>query len=266
MENTDIKIKNIKLLDNIRQRDPKENVSELMESIKQDGLMQPIGVKENSSSYTLIWGFRRLNACKKLGWKTIPATIYKGSNEVMNEEEFLILNTTENVQRANINAVELGRICEYLFKTMTHSEIAAKLSISIGRVKNCLEAWRNVPEQMRDKIKIFQAGGENREGMLSNVVTTALLRIRTSSENERLRLFEWARKNEKSAPEVHELGRLMNSGMSLDEAIAELGLWEPHAFKTITRKSEFEKYRAKYNSIDAMFKDALRSKFPGLVK
>ena len=65
----DIEIKKIKQLENIRLRIEEEDVHTLMSSIKQDGLLEPIGVAITSGSkdeYLIVYGNRRLEACRKL--------------------------------------------------------------------------------------------------------------------------------------------------------------------------------------------------------
>ena len=69
MKIQEIPIKEIKILDNIRQIIKEQEMPYLMQSIKENGLLQPIGVKADKVGYTLIWGFRRLMAYKKLAQK-----------------------------------------------------------------------------------------------------------------------------------------------------------------------------------------------------
>jgi len=52
------------------------SVAPLMDSIKEQGLLQPVGLRKNDDNkkqYTRIFGLRRITACKELGWKAIPA-------------------------------------------------------------------------------------------------------------------------------------------------------------------------------------------------
>lgn len=261
MEYNDIKISSIKIIENIRQRPSQDSVNELMQSIKQDGLMQPIGVQLKDSEYILIWGFRRLEACKKLGWKTIPTNIIK---EDMSEDEFLIMNANENVQRHNITVSELGRICDHLGSTMTASEIAAKLSISTSRVKGALDVWKNVPKALRDKIKVFQAGEKEAQGMLGLASATTILRMRGITQAQRDRIFEWARRHEVTSPEICTLGHLIKNGMSVEASMLELENWKPITMKIIVNKEVYEQSKADYISNVNMFNDAINNKFPGL--
>lgn len=77
---------------------------ELAESIKLQGLIQPITVRRvNSHSYQLISGERRLRASKRAGLNTIPAYI-----RTANDQQMLEMALIENIQRENLNAMEVA--------------------------------------------------------------------------------------------------------------------------------------------------------------
>lgn len=60
-----------------RQRDTEKNLDALIASIEKIGLVQPISVYPVAyKKYRLLFGLRRLLACKKLGWREIPAAIH----------------------------------------------------------------------------------------------------------------------------------------------------------------------------------------------
>jgi ParB family chromosome partitioning protein len=69
-------------------------VKELAESIRANGLLQPIMVKPKGDGYELVFGLHRLEACRKLGWKKIPALV----KDISSEEAFLT-GLIENLQR-----------------------------------------------------------------------------------------------------------------------------------------------------------------------
>lgn len=51
------------------------DIETLAKSIREIGLLNPITVREDGSSYRLLAGFRRLKACKSLGWEKIPSQV-----------------------------------------------------------------------------------------------------------------------------------------------------------------------------------------------
>lgn len=93
-----VRIEDIKIKKRIR----KENtdIDSLADSMRVYGLLNPIVL---DTDYTLIAGFRRLQAAKELGWTTIPATIV----DVKNKIERMELELEENVQRSDFTQEEL---------------------------------------------------------------------------------------------------------------------------------------------------------------
>ncbi len=78
-------------------------LNELAESIKVQGLIQPITVRKNGSTYQLISGERRLRASKLAGLTQIPAYIRSADDQQMLEMALI-----ENIQRENLNAIEVA--------------------------------------------------------------------------------------------------------------------------------------------------------------
>jgi ParB/RepB/Spo0J family partition protein len=153
----EVPINKVKSIENVRTEINDSEIAELMQSIKQHGLLEPIGVWLGNDEYIISYGHRRLNACKKLGWKTITAKVLGE----MNEEDMLILNATENLHRKDVNVHEIGRIFFLLReKGLSESEIAVRMSVPISRVKRTLAVFKYVPEEHRKDIVFL----ENRTG------------------------------------------------------------------------------------------------------
>ena len=97
---------------------------ELGESIKNDGLLQPIVVSEDIDGYVLIAGERRLRASKLVKLKTIRAILLNTDNQKM--RQFALI---ENIQRDELNAVELAEAYSELIKMyeITQEELASKI-------------------------------------------------------------------------------------------------------------------------------------------
>ena len=107
MKVKEIEVSKIESVENIRSKIDLD-VSELMSSIKSYGLLQPIGLFGTGvSGYVIVWGNRRLTACKKLGWKTIPGVIL--DSEELSENDFILHHIVENEQRIPLSPFELGR-------------------------------------------------------------------------------------------------------------------------------------------------------------
>lgn len=109
------------------------NINELVQSIKNYGVLQPIGVRIiNKKIYELIFGERRLIACKMAGFESIPAIVTK-----ISDREAATLTLTENMQRKNINYIEIAEALSILKDGFGYSEyeISHMLSVDEGKIK-----------------------------------------------------------------------------------------------------------------------------------
>ncbi|MCD6173166.1 MAG: ParB/RepB/Spo0J family partition protein [Sulfurimonas sp.] len=108
---------------------------ELAESIKHDGLLQPIVVSQDLDGYVLIAGERRLRASKLAKLKTIRCILINSDDEKMRK-----LALIENIQREELNAIELSFAYEELIKLhqITHEELANMIHKSRTHITNTL--------------------------------------------------------------------------------------------------------------------------------
>jgi ParB family chromosome partitioning protein len=133
-------------------------IREMANSIREFGILQPIVLskveKETPNGidieYQLIAGERRLRAAKLLGLRVVPAII----RNVDLEREKLELAVIENLQRENLNAVEMARAFQRLQEEfrMTQREIAAKLGKSRETVANTMRLL-DLPEYIQDALQ-----------------------------------------------------------------------------------------------------------------
>jgi ParB/RepB/Spo0J family partition protein len=140
----------------------KEDLSSLMMSIKDKGLLQAVGIvpipkneQVNGKKYKTIYGNRRLTACKKLRIKKIPARIVY---DAKNPADQVILNLVENDQRKSIDAFEFGRSCLDLIENHGYGikELAIALATSIQKIKSCVDIFKYLPEEYSGKIMHLQ--------------------------------------------------------------------------------------------------------------
>lgn len=112
-----------------------EALQELSESIKNDGLLQPIVVTEDIDGYVLIAGERRLRASKLAKIKNIRCIVMSSDDEKM--RKFALI---ENIQREELNSVELAQSYEELIKVheITHQELSTMIHKSRTHITNTL--------------------------------------------------------------------------------------------------------------------------------
>lgn len=113
-----------------------EALEELAESIKAQGLLQPIVVRPLSNGgYQIVAGERRWRACRKAGLSTIKATVME-----LTDQQTAELALIENLQRENLNPVEEAEGYKYLIETsgITQEAAADKVHKSRSYVSNSL--------------------------------------------------------------------------------------------------------------------------------
>ena len=118
-----------------RKQFDEETLTELSESIKKYGLIQPIVVTKKEDYYEIIAGERRWRASKKAGLATIPA-IVREDDKKKNQEISLI----ENIQRENLNAFEKASGIKFLMDEydMTQQQVAEVIGKSRSGIANTL--------------------------------------------------------------------------------------------------------------------------------
>ena len=117
---------------------------ELAQSIKEQGVIQPVTVRKlGYNKYQLISGERRLRASKMAGLNKIPAFI-----RVANDEQMLELALIENIHRENLNAIEVAISYQRLIDecSLTQEEVSEKVGKSRSAVANFLRLLKLPPE------------------------------------------------------------------------------------------------------------------------
>lgn len=241
MKVRDIALSDIKVLENIRVREDTQ-LKELMQSIKQVGLKEPIGVgKTKDDNYVLMYGWRRFVAYKKLGYTTIPSVI----EDEPDLATLLITNATENVQRRNITPYELGRICYRLSELgLSAGEIASRLGMDTQKIKMVQVLYEQIPENMRSKITFMAGSGANKKGKLPAGIAYRIYQMRRSygfSQATYGSLLETTRKNELGVRDLEVIALLLDKGFSVPEALKSKDDYQILRIDAIVDKKELNK-------------------------
>jgi ParB family chromosome partitioning protein len=127
----------------VRREIPAEQLSELAESIRSEGLLQPIVVRRNGEKYQLIAGERRWRAFQQLSLKVIPARIAEASNA-----SAAALGLIENLQREGLNPIEEAHGYASLVRDfdLTQETAAERVGKSRASVANSLRLLSLDPE------------------------------------------------------------------------------------------------------------------------
>lgn len=144
-------IKKIKLARNSRMSVAPDELDGLMQSIKEVGLLQPIGVVRRAKGYEVCYGNRRFLACDKLGLTKIPCIVHENKTEF----DVDIKNLTENIQRRNLSLPEIGRYMELLkSEGLTSKEVAVRLGVTNSYVQACVGAFNGVPKEFQKDLEV----------------------------------------------------------------------------------------------------------------
>lgn len=120
-----------------------EALQELAESLKTHGLIQPITVRRlNDNSFQLISGERRLRASKLAGLEEVPAYV-----RLANDQEMIEMALVENIQRENLNAIEVAITYQRLIEEcdLTHEALADRVGKSRVSITNFLRLLKLPP-------------------------------------------------------------------------------------------------------------------------
>lgn len=128
-----------------------DDISELAESIKANGLIQPLTVKAEDDNYVLIAGERRLRAMKSLGYLSAPCIILDVS-----DRNSAVLALVENIQRKDLQFFdEAEAIAKLLdFYGMTQEDAAIRLGKNQSTIANKLRLLK-LSNDIRSKIRIY---------------------------------------------------------------------------------------------------------------
>ncbi len=126
----------------------REGLDELVESIRRDGVLEPVLVRKVDGHYELIAGGRRLLAAREAGLTKIPAII-----KSVTESQMLELSLVENVQRSDLNPVEEARAYKELVEKFdfTQEKIASAIGKKRSSIANTLRLLE-LPEEIQNAM------------------------------------------------------------------------------------------------------------------
>lgn len=123
-------------------------IQDLVESIQQKGILQPLVVRRKGSGYELIAGERRWRAAQKAGLKEVPIII-----KDVSESELLELSLIENIQRENLNPIEEAEAFRKLMDQfqLSQEEIAKRVGKDRTTIANALRLLR-LPQDIKQSL------------------------------------------------------------------------------------------------------------------
>jgi len=177
-------------------------LQELIASVKEKGILQPIAVRQVDGGYELIAGERRYRAAKAIGLEKIPAVIRN-----VTDEDSLELSLIENIQRENLNPIEEANAYRRLMAEFGLSQEAVSQKVGKDRatVANSIRLL-NLPVDIQSKIS---------SGEISSGHAKVLLGLSSASEQRK-----FADAIAKEGLSVRNLEKLINSTKNISKAVA----------------------------------------------
>ena len=176
-----------------------ESLTDLIESIRQHGIIEPLVVANTPAGYQIIAGERRWRSAKILGLKTVPTVIRKTTPKQMLE-----LALIENVQREDLNPLERAKAFQQLEEEFDLSlgEISKKIGKSMAYISNSIRLL-SLPDAVKD-------------GLLSKLISEGHARAIAGLENNQkiINVYKQILKEKGSVRRAEELARLAKNQFS----------------------------------------------------
>lgn len=179
-------------------------LEELANSIKQLGLVQPITLRQlDENKFQIIAGERRWRASQLAGLTAIPAYI-----RTIKDENVMELALVENIQREDLNAIEIALAYEHLQEKsgMTQERVAERVGKSRAAVANYLRLLK-LPAQVQMALQKKEIDMGHARALLS-----------LNSPSQQIKLFHEIQKNAFSVRKVEELCQQLNNGEDIQTA------------------------------------------------
>lgn len=194
-----------------------EELANLADSIRKEGLLQAIVVRPKNGKYQIVAGERRWQASRIAGLDTVPVRIVE-----MNDEQALRVALIENLQRSDLNAIEEARGYKDLMAKggLTQAELASAVSKSRSSVANTLRLL-DLPDQIQNYLY---------EGAISAGHARAILSV--PDDEKRISIANRVIENHMSVRDTENLARLLASGGEERSKRAPL----PRSFKVVAKE------------------------------
>ena len=150
-----------------------DDISELAESIRAHGVLQPITVRPLGEKFEIVMGERRYRACEKLGMHKIPCMIVE-----MNDRESMEVALIENLQRQNLSPIEEALSYKRILEAgyITQDQLAQKLGKTQSTIANKLRLL-SLDREIQSALL---------EGSISERHARSLLRLENKEQQKKL--------------------------------------------------------------------------------
>jgi ParB family chromosome partitioning protein len=165
-----------------RKRFDEARLEELAASIREHGVVEPILVRREGGKYRIVAGERRWRAAQRAGLREVPAILREAT-----DREAFELALVENIQRADLNAIEEAEAFEVLATEhgLTQEQIAVRVGKERSTVANALRLLR-LPAEVRDAVRDGQLDMGHARALLPVEGADAIRKLAHRAVRERL--------------------------------------------------------------------------------
>lgn len=162
-------------------------LAELAASLKTDGMMQPLVVRQNGSGYSLIAGERRYRAARLAGLIEVPVAVL----DQVDDARMLELALVENIHREDLNPIELAEAVQRLMSVcaLTQEAVATKLGKSRVAITNTLRLL-GLPDSIQSLVRDGKLSEGHARALMGLGSETAMLDMADQIINQSLSVRE----------------------------------------------------------------------------
>jgi ParB family chromosome partitioning protein len=165
-----------------------EAMTDLCESIKEHGVLQPIIVRKKGSKYEIVVGERRFRASELAGLDEIPAVVRE-----LNDQQMMEIAILENLQREDLTAIEEAEAYQNLMEnlSLTQEQLAFRLGKSRPHIANHIRLL-SLPQEVRNAISNGELSMGHGKALLGlkKKKNIPLIMLKTLKENLNVRQLE----------------------------------------------------------------------------
>ena len=184
-------------------------ITELANSIRSNGLLQPILVRPVHSLYEVVFGYHRLEACRRLGWKFIPAVVQQ-----MSLDDAFLTKVVENLQR-NVDIDPLAEARGYI-QLIDHGWTINRIARQLGKSDSYVSDRTGLVRRLHPEIA--GRAGDHSYRRLKPSHLELLARVKSKEQQ-----LELSYLIEKKRLSVRKVERLISKGQPLMETVELIG-------------------------------------------
>lgn len=194
------------------------SIEELAQSIKENGIIQPLVVRKSEGNYEIIAGERRWRAAQRVGLTKVPVII-----KDVSDRQALELALVENLQREDLNPIEEAAAYEQLIEDfgLTHEEISTRIGKERSTITNQLRLLK-LPDEIKEAIIAGEITAGHARAILGLSSLAKAREILEAIRNEKLSVRKTEKLVQKLSGQKEKTAKLGSSDVHMNHIADEL--------------------------------------------